>query len=74
LGAELNRKEDFYTALDGGHDVMLCFGPNYECNLYWGNTWTLEVVAWWFWKSSGVCEIVARLNGFQKIALFSVSD
>jgi len=27
LGSELNRKEDFYTTLDGGHDAMLCWGP-----------------------------------------------
>ena len=39
---------------------MLCWGPSYECNLYQGNTWPLKVVAQWFWKSSGVCEIVAR--------------
>jgi len=51
--------------------LMRCFvgGPSYECNLYWGNTWPLKIVAWWFWKSSGVCEIVARTNGFRKIAL-----
>ena len=40
------------------------WGPNYECNLYWGNTWPLEVVAWWIKKSSGVCEIVARTTRF----------
>jgi len=50
--------------LDKGLDVILCWGPNYECNLYWGNTWPLDVVAWWFWKSSGVCEIMARTAGF----------
>jgi len=27
LGAELDREEDSYTALDGGHEVMLCWGP-----------------------------------------------
>jgi len=47
---------------------MLCLGPSYECNLYWGNTWPLEVIAWWFWKSNGVCKIVARTDGFRKIA------
>ena len=27
--------------------MMRCFGwgPNYECKLYWGNTWSLEVAA-----------------------------
>jgi len=74
LGVELDREEDSYTALNEGHDTMLCWGPNYECNLYWGNTWPLEVVAWWFWKSSGVCEIVAHTARFQKIALFSVTN
>jgi len=29
LGAELDRDEDSYTALDGGHEAMLCWGPNY---------------------------------------------
>jgi len=23
--------------LDGGLDAMLCWGPSYECNLYWSN-------------------------------------
>jgi len=41
LGAELDREEDSYTALDVGHEAMLCWGPSYECNLYWGNTWSL---------------------------------
>jgi len=56
--------------------MMRCFGwgPNYECNLYWGNTWPLKVVAWWFRKSSGVCEIVARMARFWMIALFSAFD
>jgi len=56
--------------------MMRCFGwgPSYECILYWGNTWPLEVVAWWFRKSSGVCEIVARTTRFRKIALFSATD
>jgi len=44
----------FYTALRDVHDTMLWLGPSYECILYWGNTWPLEVVAWWFRKSSGV--------------------
>jgi len=26
-------------------------GASYECSLYWNNTWPIEVVAWWFWKS-----------------------
>jgi len=26
LGAEMNRKEDFYIALDEGHDAMLWLG------------------------------------------------
>ena len=46
-------REGFYTTLDGGLDAMLCWGPSCECTLYWDNTWPLEVVAWWFWKSSG---------------------
>jgi len=54
--------------------MMLCWGPNYECNLYWGNKLPLKVVAWWFWNSSGVCKIVARTVRFRKIALFSVTD
>ena len=33
----------------------------------------IEVLAWWFWKSSGVCEIVARTDGFQKMVLLNVS-
>jgi len=33
--------------------------------------WSLEVVAWWFWKSSGVCEIVARTDGSRRLP-FSV--
>ena len=74
LDVELDREEDFYTALDGGHEMMLCWGPNYECNLYWGNKLPLKVVAWWFWNSSGVCKIVARTVRFRKIALFSVTD
>ena len=55
---------------------MRCFGrgPSYECNLYLGNMWSLEVVAWWFRKSSGVCEIVACTVKFRMIALFSVTD
>jgi len=52
---------------------MLCWGPSYECNFYWGNMWPLKVVAWSFWKSNGVCEIVARTDGFRKIVLLSVS-
>jgi len=48
LGAKLDREEDFYTALDGGHYAMLCWGLSYECNSHWGNTWPLEVIAWWF--------------------------
>jgi len=52
---------------------MRCFvGAQLQCNLYWGNTWPFKVVAWWFWKSSGVCEIVARTDEFWKIALLSV--
>jgi len=74
LGAELDREEDFYTALDEGHDVMLWLGASYECNLYWGDTWPLEVVAWWFRKSSGACEIVAHTTRFRKIALFSATE
>ena len=66
--------EGFYTTLDGGLDVMLCWGPSYECNLYWGNAWPLKVVACLFWKSSGVCKIVARTTGFLKISLFNVID
>ena len=54
----------FYTTVDVGLDAMLCWEPNYECNLYWGNTWPLEVVARWFWKSNRVCEIVALTDGF----------
>ena len=69
FGCSDGLRERLYTTLDGGLDVMLCWGANYECNLYTGNTWPLEVVAWWFWKSSGVCEIVARTDGFWKIAL-----
>ncbi|QCE14509.1 hypothetical protein DEO72_LG11g1510 [Vigna unguiculata] len=34
-GVEFEREEDFYTTLDGGHDAMLGWGPNYECNMYW---------------------------------------
>ena len=64
FGCSDGLREGFYTALDGGLDVMPCWGPNYECNLYWGNTWLLDVVAWWFWRSSGVCKIVARTDGF----------
>ncbi|QCE14357.1 hypothetical protein DEO72_LG11g1357 [Vigna unguiculata] len=45
LGAKLDREEDSYIALHGGHDAMLCVGPSYECDLYWGNMWPLEVVA-----------------------------
>ena len=30
--------EGFYTKLDGGLETMLCWGPNYESGLYWGNT------------------------------------
>jgi len=71
-GCRVRLRREFYTTLDGGLDAMLCWGPNYECNLYWGNTWPLEVVAWWFWKSSGVCEIVARMDGFRKISLLGV--
>jgi len=74
LGAELDREEDFYTTLDGDHEAILCWGPSYECNLYWGNTWPLEVVVWWFRKSSGVCKIVTRMTRFRMIALFSASD
>jgi len=68
----LSKQGGFYTTLDGGFDAMLCWGPNYECNLYWGNTWPLEVVAWWFLQSSGVFKIVTRTDGFQKISLLSV--
>ena len=64
FGCSDGLREGFYIALDGGLDAMLCWGPSYECNLYWGNTWPLEVVAWWFWKSSEVCEIVAHMDGF----------
>jgi len=60
-------------SLNGGLETMLYWGPNYECNLYCSNTWPLEVVVWWFWKSSGVYEIVARTNGFWKIALLGIS-
>jgi len=35
LDVELDREEDFYTALDGGHDAMLCWGPSYECARSW---------------------------------------
>jgi len=31
--------------LDGGLETMLCWGPNYVCNLYWDSMWPLEVVA-----------------------------
>ena len=72
FGCRAKSHEGFYTALDGGLDVMLCQGPCYKCILYWGNTWPLEVVAWWFWKSSGVCKIVACTDKFQKIALLGV--
>jgi len=41
LGVELDREGDSYTALDEGHEAMLWWGPSYECNLYWGNTWPL---------------------------------
>ena len=54
--------------------MMLCRGPNYECNLYWGNTSSLEVVVWWFLKSSGVCEIVARTNGSGRLSSSVLSD
>jgi len=74
FGCSNGLREGFYIALDEGLDAMLCWGPSYECNLYWDNMWPLEVVAWWFWNSSGVCEIVARTTGFRKIALFSVTD
>ena len=40
--------------------------------MYWGNTWPLEVVAWWFWKSNVVCEIMARIDGLWKIAFLGV--
>ncbi|QCD79013.1 hypothetical protein DEO72_LG1g2650 [Vigna unguiculata] len=72
FGCSDGLREGFYTTLDGGLDAMLCWGPRYECNLYWGNTWPLEVVTWWFWKSSGVYEIVARRDGFRKISLLGV--
>ena len=74
LGAELARDEGFYTTLDEGQDAMLWLGPNYECNLYWGNTLPLEVVAWSFRKSSGVCKIVARTMRFRMIAFFSATE
>jgi len=74
LGCSNGLHEGFYTALDSDLDAMLCLGPSYECNLYWDNTWQLEVVAWWFWKFNGVCKIVARTAEFRKIALFSVTD
>jgi len=45
FGSRVGLCGGFYMALDEGLDVMLCWGPNYECNLYWGNTWPLEVVA-----------------------------
>jgi len=45
FGCRAGSHGGFYTALDGGLDVMLCWGPNYECNLDWGNTCPLEVVA-----------------------------
>jgi len=53
---------------------MRCFagGPVTRGNLYWGNMWPLEVVAWWFWKSSGVCKIMTRTDGFRKIVLLGV--
>jgi len=38
LGTKLDREEDFYIALDEGHDAMLWLGSSYECNLYWDNT------------------------------------
>jgi len=69
LGAKLDRMEDF-TPL-WMKFLRRCFtGPNYEYNLC--NTWPLEVVAWWFWKSSRVCEIIARTDGFRKIDLLGV--
>ncbi|QCE11999.1 hypothetical protein DEO72_LG10g3238 [Vigna unguiculata] len=49
--------------------------PHVEIDLPWPHTATPSgVVAWWFRKSSGVCEIVARTARFQMIALFSASD
>jgi len=72
FGCKVGLCGGFYTTLDGGLEAMLCWGPSYEYNLYWGNTWPLNVVAWWFWKFNGVCEIMARIDGFQKIALLSV--
>jgi len=56
--------------------TMRCFGwgPSYEFNLYLGNTWPLEVVAWWFRKSSGVCEIVARTKKFQMTSFFNATE
>ncbi|QCD96358.1 hypothetical protein DEO72_LG6g1060 [Vigna unguiculata] len=72
FGCRPGSRGGFYIALDGCTDVMLCWGPSYECILYWGNMWPLEVVAWWFWKSIGVCKIVARMDGFQKIVILGI--
>jgi len=48
FGCRVGLRGGFYTTYDGGLEVMLGWGPSYECSLYWGNTWPLEVVAWWF--------------------------
>jgi len=53
---------------------MLFWGLSYECNLYWANTWPLEVVARWFWKSNRVCEIVDRINEFKNFSSSVLSD
>jgi len=45
FGCQTGSRGGFYTTLDGGLEAMLCWGPRYECNLYWGNTWALDVVA-----------------------------
>ena len=48
FGCSDGLREGLYTTLDEGLDAMLCWEPSYECDLYWDNTWPLEVVAWWF--------------------------
>jgi len=48
FGCRVELRGGFYTVLDGGLETMLDCGPSYKCSLYWGNTWPLEVVAWWF--------------------------
>ena len=72
FGCSDGLREVFYIDLDGGLDTVLCWRTSYECNLYWDNTWPFKVVTWWFWKSNGVCEMVARTDGFWKIVLLSV--